>query len=79
MAATNCAGILAALFEHGPLRWDELCAYVGLDDVTKKSPAWEPLEHLMELGLVRQAFIGNDTYQRYKATSWRHQPRKKAA
>lgn len=79
MAATTCAGILAALFEHGPLRWSELCAFVDLDDDSRDSPAWEPLEHLIELGLVRQAFVGNDNFQRYRATQWRHQPRKKAA
>jgi hypothetical protein len=80
MAATTCAGILAALFEHGPLRWSELCAYVDLDDDSRSSAAWEPLEHLMELGLVRQAFgSGTDNFQRYRATHWRHQPRKKAA
>jgi hypothetical protein len=81
----HCHALLALLFEHGPLRWSELCAYLGLDDDSRRSPAWEPLEHLMELGLVRCALMGveyadpkNNVYK-YRATCWRNQPRKKAA
>ena len=66
--------ILALLLEYGPMSWEELCLDLGLDDPGPGTQAWENLEHLMELGVVRLAMTSYHTYtMKYKAVGWSRQ------